>query len=165
MLGQLGMLGVTYPTLFEANCEVHVQLWLSCTRDRRLNVPSEGRNSRLWFIYPTLNGPWGRAAVWIWSTDVANQFQTFFPAVKNFIETKKSRKQNIIYDRGLTISMNDCVKFNSTWSKWTWQNMQNKLTTWQNFTSKTRSLIAFRWPCMNNKTLKTTRLNTKRAIN
>ena len=78
----LEQLGVTYPTLFEANCEVHVQLWLSCTRDRRLNVPSEGRNS-LWFIYPTLNGPWGRAAVWIWSTDVANQFQTFFPAVKN----------------------------------------------------------------------------------
>ncbi len=54
---------------------VHVHLWLSCSRDRRLNVPSERRNS-LWFIYPTLNGSWERAAVWIWSTDVANQFQT-----------------------------------------------------------------------------------------
>ena len=53
---------------------------------RWLNVSSlssEGRNS-LWFIYPTLNRPWGKAVIWIWPSDTANQFQTFLIQVKIF---------------------------------------------------------------------------------
>ncbi len=57
----------------KADCvNLIIQVWLFCIWDPRLNVPSEGRNSR-WFIYPTINWPWGRAVVSIWPTDVANQ--------------------------------------------------------------------------------------------
>ncbi len=41
--------GVTYPTLFESDCVLHVQVckygWFSYTRDQRFNIPSEGWNS------------------------------------------------------------------------------------------------------------------------
>ncbi len=72
----LGESRVNTLLLFETDCvNIHRydSLFMFCTWDWRLNDLSKGRNSQ-WFIYPTLNGPWGRTVVWIWPTSDPSKF-------------------------------------------------------------------------------------------
>ena len=45
LTGQVGTVRSNYPTLFELDCMIHVQVWLFYTQDWQLMVPSNGRNS------------------------------------------------------------------------------------------------------------------------
>ncbi len=64
LTGQVGTVRSNYPTLFELDCMIHVQVWLFYTQDWQLMVPSNGRNS-LMVLLPNTKWPMGRAVVWI----------------------------------------------------------------------------------------------------
>ena len=82
--GRFGKVKGDYPTLFEPDCVIHVQVWVSYTRDRRLKVPSEGRN---YFMGHLPNTNWTMESGCLNLTaDVANQFQTFLFQEKNPIK-------------------------------------------------------------------------------
>ena len=113
--GRVGTLGENTLLLFETDC-VNIYSYDSSLHGSN-GLMSLWRKKFLMVHLPNTKRTMGEAVVWIWPTDVANQFQTFCTQVKN--PTKFSPTRIWTRDQCTTSeNSNHCVTLSPTHMNW-----------------------------------------------